>query len=123
MILFRFLLEESESSSLIGFGFSGTLGNSILPKTLGPDSFLASAFIVSESEAISSLAESLFEVVGSGVCSSFFSSFTGSGLLVLEDKSILPRTEGLEIKSALATIFSTSFFGSSFLIEITFLSG
>ena len=123
LIRFRFLLKESESLSTDGVVFSVTLGNSILPTTLGPDNFLASAFIVSETEAISSLVESLFEGIGSGIFSSLTSSFTGSDLLDLEDKSILPRTEGLEIKLAFATIFSTCFFGSSFLIEITFLSG
>ena len=56
----------------------------------------------------------------SGDFSSFSFSFGAILVDLFGDKSILPKTEGLEIVSALATIFSTSFFDSSFLIEIIF---
>ena len=119
LILFLFLLDASESSE--GLDLTGTFGSSIFPKTLGPVNFLASAFIVSEGSI-------LFLLTGSAVFISVFSSFTSTGSSTVSAtvsafgfgvKSILPSTEGPERASALATIFSISFFDILLIISYT----
>ena len=101
---------------------TGVFGNSILPRTVGPESFLNSVLIVSDFDTDFSLFTTDFSTFLSETISLAGSVLTGSAGFSLGVRSILPRTEGPESLSALAIIFSTFFLGSSLFIEITFLS-
>ena len=114
-ILFLFLLLGSSSSER--FSLTGVFGNSILPRTFGPESFLMSALIVCD------FVTGSWVFIADSSAFSEGSSFTGAVGFSLEARSIFPRMEGPESLSALTVIFSTFFLGSSLFIEITFLSG